>query len=734
MPSYKVTIPGRGEFRVTSEEELTESQAYQEAMSQSEQPVVQPVAPQPEPVVSFGRQVMDVPRQLGLATRYGIEGTLGAADVLGAPIRSGLEQLLGREVQPAAPMIANALGLPQPQTPTERVVGDVSRAIAGAGVPVGIGQLVQPARAALSQAQQGAVSRLLDRTGISDVLSQMRMRQTVTQQPQGAISRILEPIRQTGPAIAQTLANQPAVQALSSAAAGGAAGSVREAGGGPIEQIIAGLVSGIGTSAAAPAVTRGARAIQERVAPSPAPTVNVDVQIDSALRPSGIKFGDLSQAMQASLRQDISDAMNLGQLSPAAVKRLVDYRLSGATPTRATLTLDPGEVTRQKNLAKQGANISDPAAQRLSQIENQNNQILLSRMNTLGAENALEPIEAGSRLIANVSQFANNAQKTISSLYQNARSSSGRSAELDNYVFTQSAGNALDSKNLAAFLPREFKRTLNQISTGKLPLTVDVAEQIKTQLATSQRSATDGNVRAALGAVRDALDNAPLSSNQSIGRDAIDAFNSARNAHRSFKKIQDDNPFIKDVVNGVEPDKFFEKYVINQPASSVEKLINFLPEDGQQLVKNQLIAYIKNKSTGGQSDDVARLSGIKMNQVLSSIGKAKLEKIFTADELAQIKSIANVARYEQFIPVGAAVNTSNTAAATAGILNRLAQSTILGRIPLGTEIVGKPLQNIMIGSQAERATRVPQALTMPQLQRANRQNVPFGLLFQEREQ
>jgi hypothetical protein len=651
---------------------------------ESPKSVTIPAPTAPEPVVSAGQQIRDIPRQLGLATRYGIEGTLGAADVLGAPIRALTEQLLGRKVQPAAPMIANALGLPQPQTPTERVVGDVSRAIAGAGVPVGAARLVQP-------------------------------------------------VTQVGRGIAQTLANQPAIQAVSSGTGAGVAGSVREAGGGPIEQMIAGLATGIGTSAAAPMVTRGVSAARAAIAPAPTPTVNVDIQIDSALRPSGIKFGDLSQAMQSSLRQDISDAMNLGQLSPAAVKRLVDYRLSGATPTRATLTLDPGEVTRQKNLAKQGANISDPAAQRLSQIENQNNQTLLSKMNTLGAENALEPIEAGNRLIGSISQFTNNAQKTISSLYENARSSSGRSAELDNYAFTQSAGNALDSKNLSAFLPREFKRTLNQISTGKLPLTVDVAEQIKTQLATSQRSATDGNVRAALGAVRDALDNAPLSSNQSLGKDAIEAFNTARNAHRSFKKVQENNPFVKDVVEGIEPDKFFEKYVINQPASSVEKLINFLPDDGKQLVKNQLISYIKNKATGGQSDDVARLSGIKMNQVLSSIGKAKLEKIFTADELAQIKSIANVARYEQFIPVGAAVNTSNTAAATAGILNRLAQSTILGRIPLGTEIVGKPLQNIIIGSQAERATRVPQALTMQQLQRPTAQNVPLGLLFQERE-
>lgn len=640
----------------------------------------------PEQVVEFGRQVLDVPRQLGLTTRYGIEGVAGAADVLGAPIRSGLEQILGRPVQPAGPMIAGALGLPEPSTPTERVVGDVSRTLAGTGGVVGAAQLVRP----VGQVARGA---------------------------------------------AEAIAASPLTQAISGGAGAGVAGSVREAGGGPMAQTVSGLLTALGVSPlvqpAATGVSNLVSAARQRLAPTP--TVNVDIKIENALKPSGIKFGDLTPALQESLRRDISAATQLGSLSPAAIQRLVDYRLTGATPTRATLTLDPGEVTRQKNLAKQGANVTDPAAQRLSQIENENNQILLSKMNTLGAENALEPTRAGMRLIDSISSVANQYQTRISDLYNRARSSGGRAAQLDNYQFTQAAGNALDNANLGAFLPREFKRTLNQISTGKLPLTVDVAEQIKTQLATSQRAATDGNVRAALGAVREALDNAPLQSGQQLGRESIDAFNAARTANREFKKLQENNPFLKDVVEGVEPDKFFEKYVIGQPASNVKKLVNFLPEDDRALLKNQVTAYIKDKATGGQPDDVARLSGLKMNQVIKSIGKDKLEAIFTADEIAQLRAIANVSRYEQFIPVGAAVNTSNTAAAATAMLDRLARSTILGRIPLGTEIVGRPLQNIIIGSQAQRATQVPQALTIEQLRRTGTISPPLGLLFQERE-
>jgi hypothetical protein len=673
MPTYEITIPNKGTFAVSSDKDLTDAEAYQYALSQSAD-------------TSIGQRLG---RQAGLTARYGIEGLAGAADVLGAPIRSGLKQLLGRPVQPAGPMIADVLGLPQPQTPTERVVGDVSRTLVGTGGVVGAARLAQPAT-------------------------------------------------QVGQRIAEAISTQPGIQAVAGGTGAGVAGSVREAGGGPLAQTAAGLLAALGVAPVAQRATTGISelvgAARQRLSQTPTPTINVDVRIDSALQSSGMKLADLSPGLRDSLRSEIGEALKVGQLSPAATKRLVDYRLTGATPTRATLTLDPGEVTRQKNLAKQGANLTDPAAQQLSQIESQNNQVLLSRMNNLGADKALEPTRAGGVLIGSIDSLANQYQSNISNLYKLALDSRGRSAMLDNYKFTNAAATALDKANLGAFLPRAFQSTLNQIAIGKLPLTVDVAEQIKTQLFISQRSASDGNARAAIGAVREALDNTPLEGNQRLGKEAIDAFNSARAANREFKELQDQNPFLKSVVNGVEPDKFFDKYVISQPASAVQRLIDFLPQVDRTILKNQMVAYIKDKATNGQPDDVARLSGLKMNQVIKSIGTDKLESIFTKDEIAQLRAIANVARYEQVIPVGAAVNTSNTAATATAMLDRLARSTILGRIPLGTEVVGRPLQNIMIGTQSQRAMNVPQALTMEQLRRAETISPPLGLLFQEREQ
>jgi hypothetical protein len=112
-------------------------------------------APEPQTQEPSLRQRLG--RQAGLTGRALTEGALGAVDVLSTPIRAGLEQVLGHPIQPAGPMIANMLGLPQPQTPTERIVQDVSQAVIGAGTGAGVAGLARPV-SRVGQAIQGALT------------------------------------------------------------------------------------------------------------------------------------------------------------------------------------------------------------------------------------------------------------------------------------------------------------------------------------------------------------------------------------------------------------------------------------------------------------------------------------------------------------------------------------------------------------------------------------------------
>jgi hypothetical protein len=156
----------------------------------------------------------NVARQLALAARYGAQGLSGITD----PIN----RLVG--LKPARDVVASALdaaGLPTPQTPTERVVGDMSEGLTQAMALGG------PVAAALRGAKAASAT-----AGVGDALA----------------------------------ANQ-GLSATGAAAGAGASGVAREAGLTPEAQLAAGLLGGFGvpalgmaTAASLGAILRGARA------------------------------------------------------------------------------------------------------------------------------------------------------------------------------------------------------------------------------------------------------------------------------------------------------------------------------------------------------------------------------------------------------------------------------------------------------------------------------------------
>lgn len=152
---------------------------------------------QPQAQEKPARGVMEeLGRQLGLTVRHGLEGGAQLLEIGSEPIRAGLEAVGVPKMMPAgqlASSAADAIGLPKPETATERVVGDASRLVAG------------------SMGMTGAAAKA------------------------GLVP----------------LAAAPGAQALSAAGAGTAGGAAREGGGGPGAQFAASLAGGLAAPLAA---------------------------------------------------------------------------------------------------------------------------------------------------------------------------------------------------------------------------------------------------------------------------------------------------------------------------------------------------------------------------------------------------------------------------------------------------------------------------------------------------
>lgn len=632
-----------------------------------------------KPSKPFGRQlndaVADAPRQLGLAARYGLEGLGGMADMVTSPIRGALNMLPGVDIKPGMGQVAaNALSLPEPRTADERVVGDASRMLAGGLLPIGAG-------AALARGGAGVA--------------------------QG---------------VGRMLAANPVQQLVSAGATGAAGGYTRETGGDDTSQMLASLAAGVGAPFGMNAASRGAQSLAgaaRNIAAPRAPTsVQVDITINNAMQHSGMALSDLPAEVAAGMRADVAKAMQIGgDVSPDAVRRLADYKLTGATPNRAGLTLDPAIVTQQRNLAKLGINSKDVAAQQLGQMQNANNRQMTTGLNALGANTADDAIAGGGKVMGGVQGYDDRATGIIGQLYTRAKTSDGRSAALDPQAFATKADELLTFNLRNAELPADIRNKLNSFASGQTPLTIENAEQFKTIMGKVQRTSSDGGVRDAISHVRTALDETPLLPGQPLGPGSQAAFDRARGMNRQYMAVVEKTPALQAVRDGIEPDKFVQQFIVGAGpkanAMDVAMLKNSIKgsPDAMDAVRGQITSYLKGRALNGAADEVGNFSQSAYNKALNAVGDRKLRLFFEPDQINQMKAIGRVASYEQFQPIGSAINNSNTAAAgMSAMLDRLGSSAVLSKIP-GGKLFAEPMQNIAIGMQAKKSLNVPQALT-----------------------
>lgn len=667
------------------------AKAYQAAKSGNvaTEPVAKPAA------VDAGDTLREIPRQVGLFARYGIEGAGRIADVVSEPIRHALVNPLARAIgAPEATRssgqlasdISDAVGLPTPQNANERVIGDASRLVAGS---------------------------MVMGSGSAD-----------------AAGRVVNPMVRNA---LNMLAAKPGVQAAGAMSSGLAGGSVREAGGSNLEQFGASLLGGVAGGFSADKLAgfakSGANALRNLLTPKATELVNADQHIALTLERSGVDWSGVPERIKQIMREDAAQALANGQpLNAEALQRLLVFRRAGVTPTVGQLTQDPGQITREANLAKVGANSTDPALQRLPALQNQNTRTLLNNLDDAGAGRAPDAMGAATTAIGTMRSNLTRAGDSRDALYAAARDSQGRSVVLDGPAAAQAAVQRLQRDGVGK-LPPEVDSWLNDITSGRTPLTVDYQQQLVKNLYRKMQGAGDnGDLRHGLRIVRDALDRADVPqvglanpgnlpaipgtvqpSTQQAGSDAINAFRAARSAHQELRARVDSNPALQAVEDGVQPDQFMQRFVIGKGASAadVRALRSELDPQATQQMRDYLVRYLRDKATGGDSD-ITKFGGKTYRDALRDI-QAKLPAFFTQEEIQHLQDIGNAAKYMQSQPAGAAVNNSNSGALVIGkgldMLDRAA-----GYIPLGGKDV---IRGAIQGVQQRQVLTPANALRTP---------------------
>lgn len=657
-----------------------------------------PSAPEPT-AVKAGKVLNSIPRQLGLTARYAIEGPAQLAQLVTEPIRRIVtDPLLGVKTKPLSEQasgLATMLGLPSPEGANERVVADATRLVAGAG------------SAGLAGGATRGLGGLAERAG-------------------------------------SFFAANPLQQLSSAAGAGLAGGAAREAGGGPWQQAGASMLGGLAAPVAvnvagglARKVSGVGRNLAEYVAPGSVRTTDVDQQINLVLRQQGIDWAAIPERIKQPMRAEVSDALSRGgQLNPAAVRRLLDFQTVGATPTRGMLTQDPVQLTREKNLAKVGANSTDIGLQRLPRLENENTAVLLRNLDEAGAANAPDSFTTGQRVLGALNRNIDASRGRINELYSAARDTSGRSAMLDGASFTSRANSLLDERLVGGKLPQDVSAHLNRIARGEVPFNVDYAEQLKTRIGDLQRASRDGQERMALGLVRQALDDTPLQAaarvNQAnlpavpgtvppspatLGAESIAAFNRARQANRAFMQRVEQTPALQAALDDAQPDRFVQQFITGQGATvrDVQALRRAVASDQQALdaIRQNIVSHLRAAATNS-TEDVTKFSPASYNRALNNIGERKLSAFFEPEEVRRLQAIGRTGTLMTAQPSGSAVNNSNSGALVVGRAMD-ALDSIAGKLPLGADTM---IQGTLRGFRQGRALNVPGSLLQPPEQRS----------------
>lgn len=613
-------------------------------------------------------------RAPGLTARAALQGVGDVVTAVTEPIRlpmsaglrmAGLRDTPIPNASQMAGSLADTIGLPQPKTPMERVGVKGAELMAGAAIPM------------------------------------------------AAAERLANAASPTAREVIRQFVSNPGTQFAGAAGSGTAGEYVKETGGNPLSQFIASVGGGLAAGTATNLAGRGVDAIRAAINNFRNPQA-ANQQIDAVIQQQlgrDVDWQALPTHVKNQLRQDVGDAMQTGNLSPDAVRRLADYRLADAIPNRAGLTLDPIDQTRQRNLSKFGANSNDKTIQAVAQMENENAKRLGTGVQELSGNVVNDRYVNSERALAALKAADDARAAKVTGLYNNARDSLGRAAPLDPRAATEAAGLALAEQQAGGLLPEKARAYLNDIATGKIPFNVDTKEQIVRNLGKMARGASDDE-SFAIGLVRKALDDAPLLETHGLGPEALAAFRAARTAHAERMRAQDASPALKAAADGMEPDRFFQQFVIGNDKGSVRSLSNLKKEigadsEGFQALRGQLVAYLK--KAGGVDEKAGTFNQSGFNNALDSLGDKKLAVFFGPEELAKLKAIGRVANYEQGQVRGSAVNNSNTGGAVFNLLERLASSSAVTRIPL----VGQMPGNIALRIRAGQAQDVPSAIALP---------------------
>jgi len=354
------------------------------------------------------------------------------------------------------------------------------------------------------------------------------------------------------------------------------------------------------------------------------------------------------------LKAVLDKTQNLGQ---EAVKRQLE---ADSLPVK--MQLSPGQAANDIHKLSDEFNMrGTKEGAPLADLFNRQNSNLIDNVNAIRDRAApkasgLDHVENGESLMTAYQTADAQLRNMISDKYKALEEANGGQFPLDGKSFVDAADEALAKKLKTHYVPADVRATLNDLREGG-KMTFEDFETLRSDLAETARSATDGKVRQAASIIRQKLEDMPMPEGAEHLKPLADA---ARSAAKSRFDLLDKDPAYKAAVNeSTPPDKFVQKYIINGNKNDLQQMRENLAGDpvAHENIAAAAINYLKSRA--GIVNDNGNFSQAGYNKALEQL-KPKLDYLFDPVTAQQIQTLGNVSRYTQLQPKGSYFNNSNT--------------------------------------------------------------------------
>tara|TARA_B110000285_G_scaffold214844_1_gene260643 strand:+ start:2202 stop:4235 length:2034 start_codon:yes stop_codon:yes gene_type:complete len=561
-------------------------------------------------------------RQLGLTARYVAE----PYELPYNAVSSMLEKINvgdGRTLPEAYPSIYQH----KPETEMEKFVSYPSRAVSYTAMPLGVSKL-----------SQGVGNSLLKNREL-----QRAPKSFLSKTPETGLGRVLDA---TGKGLKKGFLSDPRRQLV-----GGATFGLGAAGASQIDtppeldtakEVIGGVAATLFRQPTQNLLKNTLSNLKGNVTKTTPKIINkTNDIINSSLKSSGVTLDELPTEVALSLKSLVNEAVkNNTNISPVAIKKLIDYKLSGATPTIGRINSNTPIASRE---AKKTAE-----DQELFSLVNKNKQAFRDTIDDMGAGNAKEVGDYSDDLAKSLQNVIDQTYSSFGKRYKRINNmKEGRDLKYDHVYFTNKVADKLQKSYQQFDTPPSTQKIINLFASGKEKLTLESVEMLKKNLGRKIAGSTGGEA-AAYKTIRNVLDETPLIKNQRIilndkQKLLIKELDSVRADYKAFKQSlgKDDVRNFVSKGNEIKPN-FFETKVLNKTPSELSKFFNSLPNSQKLNFKNNYLNVIKNKIMSGDSINTNKLTEILNNP-------KKLGVVFSKQEIMKLRAIRDTAKYEKNI-------------------------------------------------------------------------------------